>query len=103
MVQHVRPNCMGMQLQQGLASVATIGDGNMPSVEWDTPVVLFSGLSNNDIRVLARVLVGSLFASRGRKAAVAKAVPPAMRKSMLQLFEEIARDHEEAISKARAV
>mmetsp|Transcript_22703 Transcript_22703/g.46525 ORF Transcript_22703/g.46525 Transcript_22703/m.46525 type:complete len:203 (+) Transcript_22703:135-743(+) len=67
---------------------------------WVTPVVFFSGINNEDLRLIARGLVGTLFQETGSQAAVAKAVPPAMEKTVGDLFREVSRDHSEAVAKA---
>jgi hypothetical protein len=64
-----------------------------------TPVVYFSGICNDNLRVIARGLVGTLFQETGAKAAVAKLVPPAMTKTVGGLFQEVSGDHLEALAK----
>ena len=68
----------------------------------ETPVILFSGISNGDIKEISRLLLSELFAETGQRAAIAKAVPPAMGKEIRQLFDEIGGDHRDALAQATA-
>jgi len=66
---------------------------------WDVPVLFFSGIENDDIRSISKLIIAELFEETGQRAAMAKAVPPAIHKLAGQMFEEIRRDHTEAMAK----
>ena len=66
---------------------------------WDVPVLYFSGVEIDDFRSVSKLIFSELFAETGQRAAMAKAVPPAVGKVAKQMFEEIRRDHTEAMAK----
>jgi len=66
---------------------------------WDVPVLYFSGVDNDDIRCVSKLIISELYAETGQRAATAKAVPPAVGKVAREMFEEIRRDHTEAMAK----
>ena len=87
-------------LAEAAAAAATSSNDETPSSPRRTPVIYFSGVSNEDIRGISRLVASELFAETGQRAAVAKAVPPAMGRSTRQIFDEVSGDHEEALLRA---
>mmetsp|Transcript_28015 Transcript_28015/g.80980 ORF Transcript_28015/g.80980 Transcript_28015/m.80980 type:complete len:223 (-) Transcript_28015:348-1016(-) len=64
------------------------------------PVVYFSGISNAEMMATYRIISSEIYEETGgaANAACAKAVPPAMDKTLRQVVEEITGDHLDAIS-----
>lgn len=98
-IRHLPPSLYEETLSAALDKIRSLPASPTNQENWVTPVVFFSGIENDDLKALARVLVGTLFAETGIKAAVAKAVPPALSKQCRTLFGEIASDHEEAMAR----
>ena len=58
----------------------------------------FSGVTDDQLRTIARGVATVSWGEFGIRPAVGKAVPPAMRKGMLLLMEELAGDHLDAMA-----
>ena len=61
----------------------------------------FSGVSDDQLRTIARAVATVSWGEYGVRPAVGKAVPPAMGKPLLELMEELAGDHLEAMAMQR--
>jgi len=108
----IRPDCPVDYLLEDALNAISKGSGPSSSPIFlcddyivdnsvEVPIILFSGLENDVVRAVSRSLVQRIYATTGQRAAVAKVVPPAMKKSLRQLFDEISGDHIEAIAMAR--
>mmetsp|Transcript_806 Transcript_806/g.2579 ORF Transcript_806/g.2579 Transcript_806/m.2579 type:complete len:114 (+) Transcript_806:2-343(+) len=67
------------------------------SVDLRVPVILCSGLEDDEVRAVARTLIPLAWEEHGVRCAIAKAVPPAMQKPLRQLLGELGGDHEDAL------
>lgn len=107
----IRPDCPGDYLLEDALDVILKGspssspmflpDDFIVEDNEEVPIILFSGLENDVVRAVSRSLVRYIYATTGQRTAVAKVVPPAMKKSLRQLFDEISGDHIEAMAMAK--
>ena len=82
-----------------LAAASADDDGALLArLDEDVAVMYFSGVSDEQLRTLARAVASVSWGEYGVRPAVGKAVPPAVNKELAKLMDEIAGDHLEAIS-----
>ena len=105
-VHRVTIESLGLSVEE-LLDAASVGSSSVhrpklvggTAEAWDVPVLYFSGMDNGDIRSVSKLILSELYEETGQRAAMAKAVPPALSKLARQMFEEIQTDHTEALAK----
>lgn len=77
-----------------------IVDESISMKQLTCPVIYFSGFSNSEMMQTYQIIAKEIFDETGgvAKAACAKAVPPAMGKTLREVIEDITGDHLDAIS-----
>lgn len=87
-------------VQSKAAAAAAANTSEEPEIQPPCPVIYFSGISNEEMMATYRIISSEIYEETGgtANAACAKAVPPAMEKSLRQVIEEITGDHLDAIT-----
>mmetsp|Transcript_29780 Transcript_29780/g.65993 ORF Transcript_29780/g.65993 Transcript_29780/m.65993 type:complete len:246 (-) Transcript_29780:82-819(-) len=85
---------------QGKTAADAANTSEEPQIQPPCPVIYFSGISNEEMMATYRIISSEIYEETGgtANAACAKAVPPAMEKSLRQVIEEITGDHLDAIT-----
>lgn len=85
-------------VREGTCSSGVGADGAVKH-SCPVPVLYFSGFPGKEMMATYRIIASEIYAETGgtANAACAKAVPPAMKKPLRQVIEEITGDHEDAI------